>query len=433
MITHLTEQKEDDQDWTVKLLRDKLHRYITNQENAERQCGIKDDSKHSVGNMWPTSQVGDTKPTAEALFSSTKPTKDLKARKRQICIYCNGKHWSDECKQYPTVTSRKEKINGLCFICLKPGHHQKDCKVNKPCVYCQQKNRHHRSLCINKFPSEKPAETGTKVTEPLSTTFKPENTLLASDEQVLMQTATAEVEDLQKSRKQTTRLLLDTGSQRSYITEQLAERLQLQIKGAETLTVYTFSNSKPRELQTPVTELRLLRKDGSSLHLRVNVVPKITGTLQRACFDTKEIEPLLKDIPLADSIPTAKETASIELLLGNDYYCDIFSGEIPMKQVVPGLNLMESKLGWILTGRVKCQENQSHPSVSMLTYTSSLISAHLAAQCNDQESSADHKPPWRISGNLRHLESVSQRVRMMMIKPCRNLMTLSDLKINVTK
>lgn len=42
--------------------------------------------------------------------------------------------------------------------------------------------------------------------EPVSTI----NTLLASDEQVLMQTATAEVEDLQKSRKQTIRLLLDT-------------------------------------------------------------------------------------------------------------------------------------------------------------------------------------------------------------------------------
>ena len=114
--------------------------------------------------------------------------------------------------------------------------------------------------------------------------------------------------------------------------------------------------------------------------MRVNVVPKITGTLQRASFDTKNIEHLLKDITLADSIPTSKEAASIELLLGNDYYCDIFSGDISIKQVIPGLNLMASKLGWILTGRVKSQEAQSAPSVSMLTYTSSPIRAHLAAQ-----------------------------------------------------
>ncbi|KAK2559409.1 hypothetical protein P5673_018033 [Acropora cervicornis] len=301
VITPLTDHKEVGQEWTVQLLRDKLHRFITNRENAERQ---------------------------------------------------------------------KEKIKGQCFICLKPGHHQKDCKANKVCVHCQQKNKHHRSLCINKF-QEKPAETAHVVTETISPVT--ENTLLASDEQVLMQTATVEVENLEKSGKQTIRLLLDTGSQRSYITEQLADKLQLPIKGSETLTVYTFNTSKPRQLQTPVTELRLLTKDGSSLHLRVDVVPKITGTLQRACFDTKKIEHLLKDITLADSIPASKETASIELLLGSDYYCDIFSGDI---QVVPGLNLMASKLGWILTGRIKCQEAQSAPSISMLTYTSSPCVLH---------------------------------------------------------
>ena len=219
-----------------------------------------------------------------------------------------------------------------------------------------------------------------------------ENTLLASDEQVLMQTATVEVENLEKSGKQTIRLLLDTGSQRSYITEQLADKLQLPIKGSETLTVYTFNTSKPRQLHALVTELRLLTKDGLSLHLRVNVVPKITGTLQRACFDAKKIEHLLKDITLADSIPTSKETSNIELLLGSDYYCDIFSGDIQMKQVVPGLNLIASKLGWILTGRIKCREAQSAPSISMLTYTSSPVSAHLAAQFNVQTLPTEQKP-----------------------------------------
>ena len=82
-----------------------------------------------------------------------------------------------------------------------------------------------------------------------------------------------------------------------------------------------------------MTELRLLTKDGSSLHVRVNVVLKITGTLQRASFDTKKIEHSLKDISLADSIPTSSETVSKELLLGNDYYCDNFSGDIPMKEL----------------------------------------------------------------------------------------------------
>ena len=63
-----------------------------------------------------------------------------------------------------------------------------------------------------------------------------------------------------------------------------------------------------------------------------------------------------------------------------------------MKQVIPGLNLMASKLGWILTGRVKCQEAQSTPSVFMLTYTSSPVSAYFTAQFNAQKLPTEQKP-----------------------------------------
>ena len=308
-----------------------------------------------------------------------------------ICIYCSGQHWSDECQTFPTVTARKEKIKGHCFICLKQDHQQKNCTVKKACVYCKQRNRHHRSLCIKKFPVEKSSEAAHSVTEPVSATVATEHTLLSSDEQVLVQTATVEVENLQKSRRVTTRLLLDTGSQRTYITNELAGKLQLPVTGSETLTVYTFSAIKLRELHTPVTELRLLTKDRSSLHLRVNVVPKITGNLQRAYFIPEKFTRLLKDIPLADSVPSTKETANIELLLGNDSYCDIFSGDIAMKVVSPGLNLMESKLGWILTGGVKCQDDKPDSPISMLTCTSSPISVHLSAQSDDKQPLAEQK------------------------------------------
>jgi len=103
------------------------------------------------------------------------------------------------------------------------------------------------------------------VTEPLSTSLTFNDSLLATGEQALVQTATAEVQDLNKSKKQTIRLLWDTRSQRTYITEDLAKKLQLEVKGSETLSVFTISNSKLQQLQTSVTELSLLTKEGSSL------------------------------------------------------------------------------------------------------------------------------------------------------------------------
>ena len=74
VITRLTDQKEDNQEGTVNFFKDKLHRYIINGYNNERQCGIKGDIEHSVGNMWSKSQVSDTKTATEALFSCSNPT-----------------------------------------------------------------------------------------------------------------------------------------------------------------------------------------------------------------------------------------------------------------------------------------------------------------------------------------------------------------------
>ena len=60
-----------------------------------------------------------------------------------------------------------------------------------------------------------------------------------------------------------------------------------------------------------------------------------------------------------------------------------------MKAVSPGLNFIESKLRWILTGKVKCQDNKPDSSISMLTYTSSPISVHLSAQSDDKQPLAE--------------------------------------------
>ena len=54
-----------------------------------------------------------------------------------------------------------------------------------------------------------------------------ENALVSSWEIVLMQTAQAKTADLNQSKYEQVRILLDSGSQRRYITESLAEQLKL--------------------------------------------------------------------------------------------------------------------------------------------------------------------------------------------------------------
>ena len=153
-----------------------------------------------------------------------------------------------------------------------------------------------------------------------------------------------------------------------------------------TPTVYTYNSSKSRELHSPVTKLRLLTNDGSSLYIRVNVVPKITGNLQGAYFNPEKLIHLLKNVSLADSVLSTEETIKIELFVAYDCQSDIFfCGDISMKAVSTGLNFMESKLGWISTSRLKSQDGKVNSSMSMLTYTSNPLTVQVSAQSDNQQ------------------------------------------------
>ena len=86
VLIHLTDQKNDGDEWTVQLLRDQLHRYIGNRETADRQTSFKVDYKGSVGNMWSTSQVTqfDFNTTTSALLSEPKLLQNLTGRQKMI-------------------------------------------------------------------------------------------------------------------------------------------------------------------------------------------------------------------------------------------------------------------------------------------------------------------------------------------------------------
>jgi hypothetical protein len=116
------------------------------------------------------------------------------------------------------------------------------------------------------------------------------------------------------------------------------------------------------------------------LNIDVNIVPVISGDIQRRSFDCSTVGNFkhiwksldLADLDLADSSSTQKESTSIDLLIGNDYYLDLILAH--KVEVAPGLYLLSSKLGWIISGRAPCSEEKfSDPSMLTLTYRSSLL------------------------------------------------------------
>ncbi|CAC5415552.1 unnamed protein product [Mytilus coruscus] len=65
----------------------------------------------------------------------------------------------------------------------------------------------------------------------------------------------------------------------------------------------------------------------------------------------------VKDVYLADDLPFGNESSEIDLLIGNDYYLDLILAR--RLEVQPGLYFLASKLGWMVTGRVKNTDDQA--------------------------------------------------------------------------
>ena len=101
-------------------------------------------------------------------------------------------------------------------------------------------------------------------------------------------------------------------------------------------------------IQTASTEICLRFNNGKYLNLSANIVPTISGTIQRKSMklSSEHLEHLVKSVELADSIPSENESSTTELLIGNDFYLDVILSQ--KVEIQPGLYLLGSKHGWIL-------------------------------------------------------------------------------------
>ena len=265
--------------WTVEKLREGLDDYITARERSEQQIAV-DTVKHNywrsyqnpeTPNKWNSNtQTKDISRnflghvgSAEALVATAQQTPQQQRYYNQ-CRYCERRHWSDECPHFRSIVERKQKLKDSCYRCLKVGHVAIECALNKTCVYCGEANAHHRSLCPIKF---KPTITNSYLSGEISNECDQvqENVLISSSEIVLMQTATTKVKNPNNSMAQITRLFLVSGSQRTYITQKLADRLNLKGESEQEIKLVTFGCDKPKLLKTKQTTLCIKLKNGNFL------------------------------------------------------------------------------------------------------------------------------------------------------------------------
>ena len=170
---------------------------------------------------------GFNKHNQEKFFSAHSLTSSQEKHPKRPCVFCNlSNHSPAQCLKVSDPLQRKNHLrsSGRCFICFSQEHLASQCVSKYLCRKCEGK--HHISIC-----------TFEKKQDHTSTNFS------SNKNNVLLQTAFVEVKNLEHSKKDNVHILLDSGSQRTYISERLRKKLGLRTIRKETLKIKVFGTN----------------------------------------------------------------------------------------------------------------------------------------------------------------------------------------------
>ena len=213
----------------------------------------------------------------------TKPkrTNETSGVSNIVCQLCKLQHRAVDCTKYKSFNARRDRVRTLklCLNCLRKGHVTKDCLSNSRCRKCGL--MYHTALCYSKtaqsvHPSSNnssnvPSNTcnnnsnvtsntnksnvsaappATSLAQPAASkptvTHAPTNvTSINTASPVSLPpsaTPTAKVILNRNDRKISTRVFLDSGSQRSFISPKLVEQLQLPVVARIPIQITTFGS-----------------------------------------------------------------------------------------------------------------------------------------------------------------------------------------------
>ena len=238
------------------------------------------------------------------------------------------------------------------------------------------------SLVEQVTPLSETVETGSQTSNMSSISTKRNNL-------VLLQTARALASDGANARSVNIRILFDTGSQRSYVTESLVKRLNLKPLRKERLQLNTFGEPGFKGNNCDLVTIHLQKfNGGDSLQLHALRFPTICSSLPSLV--NLEQYPSLLELDLAD--PPSKEPQGIDLLIGSDYYWSIVGEEVIRTEGGP--TVVWSKLGWLLSGPL-AMSSQSNPLMTQLSLCK-LLSTPDLPDCNGDGLTSVLRSFWEV-------------------------------------
>ena len=188
-----------------------------------------------------------------------------------------------------------------------------------------------------------------------------------ANQAVLLQTAQAVVfnpDNPQRSKR--IRIILDLGSQRSYVTEELRQELALSKLGEQDMSIMTLGSSNQTTCVCEVVHVAVKLKGRGTKQLSLFTVPLICEPLmcQPVALCQANFQHL-SDLTLADSAD-AQNRLQVDILIGSDQYWSFITGKI--RRGDSGPVGIQTELGWILSGPVGCP-SRNPVQTSLVTHT----------------------------------------------------------------
>ncbi|XP_030759214.1 uncharacterized protein LOC115884703, partial [Sitophilus oryzae] len=304
----------------------------------------------------------------ESIQSTQTPTTSRNIRGMSVskhtpkCCFCQKEHTIYNCNSFIAlnVHSRLSEVKRLklCINCLRNNHVVKDCR-SIPCRKCQQRHNTLLHIDYTQNSKTKPIQNSPDQSSNESSSSNHEinqdnissNTINLSvssfdykSANVLLSTAVVNIFD-SNGRSHTCRILLDNGSEASFISESLFEKLKLP-STAVNLSITGIAQNQAKVLKQ--TKL-LIESRQSNFKININclVLPKITSKIPSFVFDKSDLN-IPANLILAD--PSYHIPGSVDLLIGADYFWDLLNiGQIKLGKDLP--ILQKTRFGWVISGR----------------------------------------------------------------------------------
>ena len=301
---------------------------------------------------------------------SMQPLRQTKPDREQIppCIFCGSNHSATNCDQVTEVKKRKDIVivKSLCFNCL--GRYKvSNCRSTNRCRHCRRK--HHTAICeqqTNSTLNPEAAPFHSESSERIDTSALHGLHLHYADRprpNILLKTAISDVSASHLSAD--ANILFDEGAQRSFITQKLADDIQIQHKGTEEINLATFGGSSQtlRQVLTATVSLETSRRE--TIPIDVLIVPTIAAPLVNMPPEVTKSK-YLKGLKLAFPV-TQDGEFDISFLIGADHYWKIVHNHVVRGN---GPTAVKFKIGYLLSGPLPGDSKQTQNSM-LNVFTSS--------------------------------------------------------------